>query len=205
MFKKIVIVLIFVATFVGAQQLVRLGFEKYEESKVVAAVEDKLAEIEAEADREDSGLPRSEAIQEIAIKKAEENIQSKATPQQRKETAVSTFMGFYLVNYRTRSEFCADLGVSISSFTGRFRELHRDELDLSRNTVFKNDIDVDKVYDLLGPQLERVIDQDMNDLASQYGVDLAGACELVEQNGAAFAEAMHISKVQPAVYAELYR
>jgi hypothetical protein len=39
---------------------------------------------------------------------------------------------------------------------------------LGSKIVFKNESDIDSLYKLIQPQLEKVIVQDMNDVASQY-------------------------------------
>lgn len=204
MFKKIGIIVIFISCFVIAKYAVQFGMEKYRENKVITAVEEAYSEIEKEAESNNTGISKSAAIQETAIKKVEQKINSKNSPQQKKETAISTFMGFYLVNYRTRSDFCEALGISIPTFTNKFKEIHRNELNLSNKIVFKNDGDVDNLYKLVQAQLEKIVTQDMNDIASQYGVNTTGACQLVEDNGITFAESMHVSKIQPTVYKEIH-
>ena len=200
MFKKIGSIIIFIACFVGVKYAFEIWLEKYRKNQAVTAVEEVFSEIEKEAENYDPEAPKSVALQEIAIKKAEENINSKSTPKKKKEAAISTFTGFYLVNYRTRREFCEGLGVGISTFTNEFKKTHRDELNIAKKIVFKNESDIDNLYKLIQPRLEKLIVQDMNDVASQYNVTTSEACQLVEENGVSFAETMHVSKIQPTVY-----
>jgi hypothetical protein len=203
MLRKSGLVLVFVASLIGAKYAVEFGLQMYKDRQAVIAAEAAFEEIESEAERSASTAPKSVIRQEIAIEKAEQNINSKSTPQQKKKAAVSTFMGFYLVNFRTRTEYCDELGIGISTFTDEFKRLHRDELSVSREVVFKKQADINKLYELIHPQLQKVIAQDMSDIAAQYQVTNVQACQLVEDNGVAFAEAIHVSKIQPSVFREL--
>lgn len=211
MIKKIGSIIMFIVLFFGAKYLVQYGMGEfqygmgeYSESKAISAVNDTFSEMEIEADKYSAQTPRSIALQEVAIKKAEENINSQASPLKKRQAALSTFMGFYLVNHRTRSNFCKNLGVNISTFSNKFKILHQSEMGLSKQLVFKKAGDVEKLYKILKPQLEKLIQQNMADISSAYDVTLSGACELIEKNGITFAEEMTLSKIQPAVYQAIH-
>jgi len=204
MIKKLGSVIIFIIFFFGAKYFLQYGISKYQNMKEINAVENLFSEIEKEASTYNSETPKSIAFQEIASRKAEENINSQRYSLKKRQTAISTFMGFYLINYRTRSIFCKNQGVDISTFSNKFKALHKTELSLSKELVFKKQSDIEKLYKILKPQADKIIEQDMLDLSKAYEVTLRGACELLEQNGVAFAKEMNLLKIQPSVYKAIH-
>ena len=115
MIKTIGSVIFFIIFFIGAKYLVQYGTNEYNEKKATGIVEKVFSEIKDEADTYDPEIPKSVARQTVAIKKSEDLINSKNSPLEKRRAALSSFMGFYLTNYRTRTEFCNNLGIDIST------------------------------------------------------------------------------------------
>ena len=175
-------------------------YRDYSAENIVKQEMDKLR---AEARINNPDEPEVLAVQKAAIKKAEENINSKGSHKKKIQTAAGTFMGFYLVNYRQRTAFCNKKGVDISSFTNAFKDSHINEYSTAVNALSYNPSEVDELYSMLKPQLEIVIVQDMEHLAKESGVSLSEACQLISDNAAIIVPQMHISIMQPIVHKTL--
>lgn len=117
-----------------------------------------------------------------------------------RDYALSTFMGFYFANFKTRKEYCQRLGVDISTFTGEFNRLHQEELGLARKYVFKTKEMENKVYGMIKNGLEKGIEIDINDMATVFSVTHADACQILSDDGVAVAQEMLFRDVQPEIY-----
>ncbi len=189
-----------IISFAVAFFAVQYGMDYYREYSAIHS-----ANAEIEAIREDVRLnnpdePEVLAVQQAAIRKAEQNINSKGTQQEKVQAAAGTFLGFYLVNFRQRAEYCQDQGVDIAPFTSTFKESHKNEYAIAVKATSAAPSDIDKLYRMIKPQLITVIEQDMEFIASENGVSLAEACSLVSDNAAILVPDMHISVMQPAVH-----
>ncbi len=195
---------VLLACFFVAIYLVQFEFDQIGDSEIRDSVEQQFFELELEAENAQPDVPKSIALQDVAIKKAKENINSQADSTKRRQTALSTFMGFYLVNTRTRRAFCREHGVDLTEFSAEFEINHEREMELAMVMVFTQEGSIDKLYKILESQFIKVIEQDMTDLSTIYQVGLKDACELIESNGAEFAKEMLLEKVQPAVFSAIH-
>ncbi|MEO5625623.1 MAG: hypothetical protein ABIQ70_06430 [Dokdonella sp.] len=183
---------------------VKYALQLYREHSVVAAAEQSIAQTTQQGVEKHPDLQVSEAVQLEAVAAASRAIKVANDDRTSIATAASTFIGFYLVNDRERPRFCRELGVDISSFVSPFEREHQAELTKARTVLSAiPDASEERLYALLQPQLRKVIDQDMKDISTKSSTSLKGACEVVAAGGAAIAEKMQISKIQPDVYAAL--
>ncbi len=197
--KHIVSIISFALAFFAIQY----GMDYYREYSAVNKANAEIEAIREEVRQNNPDEPEVLAVQEAAIKKAEENINSKGTQKEKVQTAAGTFLGFYLVNFKQRAEYCQGQGVDISPFINAFKESHKNEYAIAVKAISAAPSDVDKLYKMLKPQLETVIEQDMAYIASENGVSLPEACKLISDNAPTLVPDMHISVMQPAVYRAL--
>lgn len=62
------------------------------------------------------GKSATDVMAENMRKKANDELDSHPDGREKLDTAANQFLGFYLVNARTRSEYCLSLGVAIPTF-----------------------------------------------------------------------------------------
>lgn len=195
--------LLTVVAFVVAFAAVQYGLEKYREQKAVSKAEESLQRLKSEGAKNHPNLPTSEAMQQEAISMTSAKLNAESDKTRRLQTAASNFFGFFLVNTRQRPEYCREHGVDIAPFVSAFEQGHRKELAKARAALSGTQVDDDKLYAMLKPQFRQIIDQDMKDIAAANNASIKQACELIATNGQALAQAMHLSKIQPAVYGVL--
>ncbi|WP_339670454.1 hypothetical protein [Dasania marina] len=197
--KNIISALSFAAAFFAVQY----GMDYYKEYSAVNRASAEIEFIREYVRKNNPDEPEVLAVQQAAIKKSEENINSKATQKEKVQTAAGTFLGFYLVNYRQRTEYCQNQGVDITSFTSAFKDSHKNEYAIAVKAVSASPSDVDKLFNMLKPQLVTVIEQDMEFIASENRVSLPEACKLISDNASILIPEMHISVMQPLVHSVL--
>ena len=188
----------------GSYYLVQYGFQKYREDNLQSAVGREVDEIRREAELSDSGEPLSTAMQEVATRKVAELINAQGSLLEKRTTAAETFAGFYLINARSRKEFCESLGIDISTFTNEFITSHNEEMAITKELYLKSPGDIDELYKIINPQILGMLEQDMNDLAASINGTPTDACIVMEEYGLEVAKEMHLSIMQPAVFKALH-
>ena len=197
--KHVLSILAFITAFLA----VKYGIQAYREHQAISKVEQSMSQMQAEAAQKNPGAPVSIALQQVATEQASMKIASITDSQKRASTAADMFWGFYFINVRERPEFCREQGADIQPFVKAFENGHTKELTQARTIYARSSADELKVYDLLKPQLRKMIQQDMNDISTAYKVTLKEACHLISENGESLAKEMHLSKLQPDVYQAL--
>ncbi len=194
--KKIVSVVIFLAVFFG----IRYGmdyYQKYSNAKQLNQEITALRETAREAYPDDH---ESVALQKAAVKSLEENLNSKASDEEKLQTAAGSFFGFYLVNYRQRTDYCKDQGVDITSFANAFKQAHTNEFAIAEKALSTTTADLDELFATIQPQIVSVIEQDMEYIASENDMSIADACQLISDHADVLVPEMHMSVIQPAVH-----
>ena len=186
-----------------AFMVVDIGFQKYREHAATHELDEKLAQLKADAARNNPNVPTSEAIKQEAIADAGRLLKDAPDEEKRRQTAASTFFGFYLVNMRSRAEYCQDQGVDIQPFTDLFARNHANVLAAARPILATTGYDEDKMYAMLKSQLRQMTEIDMKDIATGSKTDAKGACQLIVTNAEVVADRLQLAKVQPAVYRAL--
>ncbi|HEX7644226.1 MAG TPA: hypothetical protein VF472_18630 [Burkholderiaceae bacterium] len=178
----------------------KYGWHKYQDHLAKQGADDKIAQLRAEAAKDSPNAPTSMGMQQAAIRDAANAVNSAADDQARRSAAASTFFGFYLINSRSRPEFCKEQGVDITAFTSPFESHHARLLEVSRPIMVSAGYDEEKLYGMLKPQLRSMLEQDMKDIATSAHTDAKGACELLASVGANVADKLQFDKMQPTVY-----
>ena len=176
---------------------------KYSEAQEEAR--ESFNELKEIASNREEGELEAEAIQRAATDKVNELIQNNNSLLEKKKTASSTFMGFYLVNSRERRKFCNQLNIDISGFTNKFEAMHSEEYEIAKKYLLADSISPEDLYKMINEQLEEAIRIDMRDIAKTYASgSLTEACALFQDQGDVLAENIHIAKMQPKIYEILH-
>lgn len=199
--KKLIIALLSGAV---AFIAVRYGFQSQREVTALQQVDTEMAAIRQAARENYPDQPEVLAVQQAAVDKVAADIYAKPTERERLQTAAGAFLGFYLVNQRERADYCDDLGVDITPFVAAFEAAHAQEHRIAIDLLAANEMEVDKLYTMLKPQLATVIEQDMNFIASEHQISLAQACQLVSDTALELVPQIHVSVLQPAVFETLH-
>ncbi len=192
-------ILAFIITFLAG----KYGIEAYREHQAVSKVEQSLSKMQTEAAQKYPDAPVSIALHQVATEQASKKIASETDVQKRASIAADMFWGFYFSNVRERPEFCREQGADIQPFVKAFEKGHAKEFTQARTIYARSSADESEVYALFKPQLRKMIQQDMNDIATANKVTLKEACQLIAENGESLAKEMHLSKMRPAVYQAL--
>ena len=146
---------------------------------------------------------------EILMQQSQDDVATElkglATDKEKRVAASNMFFGAYFLNIRTRSEYCRTLGVSIPTFVTAYKRKHRDlfaaaeryQIEDFREHGYRYDID--KLYKMMQPSMDKVIALDMEDIASTLHVSEREACSLFEQNADAVVDEMDLRKRMPEV------
>ncbi len=192
--------LISVAVFLIAFLVVKYGVQYYQEQTAVSTASQSIEQIRKDAALNHPNTDLSTAMQQEATSKAQTKLTNQTDGKKQLQDAAGMFMGFFLINTRTRPEFCNEQGVNIQTFVTAFEKQHESELTKARHVILDSAMDENKLYSMLQPQLQKLIIQDMKDIASTNKLSIKDACVLIADNGEALATQMHISKTQPKVY-----
>lgn len=143
------------------------------------------------------GKSASEALREKTMKHANEVIANTSDNDKKLSTAASQFMGFYLVNVRTRPEYCLTLGVAIPTFVKEFEEINHPELIAARKALAILPSDEEKFYLQARESILKGFIFQIKDQAVQYKITEKQICEATELNAKEFASEMQFSKLMP--------
>ena len=193
-----------ILAFIIAFLAVKYGMQVYREHQAVAKVEQSISQMQTEAAQKHPDVPASIALQQVAIEQAYKKMASETDVQKRASSAADMFWGFYFINVRERPEFCREQDTDIQPFVKAFENGHIKELAQAKTIYARSSVDENKLYALLKSQFRKMIQQDMNDIATANKVTLKEACQLISENGESLAKEMHLSKAQPAVYQALF-
>ena len=197
--KKLITIIAFAAAFFAAKYFMANA----EKEAAFKNANDELDAIRADVRKNSPDEPEVLAVHEAASKKMAEKINSRGTTKEKQRTAAGSFLGYYLVNYRQRAEYCKGLGVDIKPFINFFKDLHQDEYAVAVKAVAASPKNIDELYAGLQSQFVTVIEQDMSYIAKENGVSLAEACQLIADHADILVPDMHISLTQPVVYQAL--
>ena len=200
-------IIVFVAVALVAGALIHFGLDKYNahrekvrDKAMVNAVDKKTAEIKANAAKNYPNEPDAIAYQKEAAAEAGSAIQNAGSAEGRRNTAVGAFYGFYLVNVRSRVDYCIRQGVNIDAFTTPSKSNNAPVLAVAAPLLTTMGMDQDKLYATLKTQISDMVETDMKGIAANSKTDAKGACQLMATNGGAIAEQMRFSKMLPEAY-----
>ena len=120
-------------------------------------------------------------------------------------TASANFFGAYWVNTRARVAYCASLGTTISSFANAYEQKHVQSFDSAEAILLRefkaegNHMDFDKLYKLMLPSFEKLVAQDMKDIALALKVSEKEDCQSMEINATAWVNELDLRKQMPHI------
>ncbi|MCY4043501.1 MAG: hypothetical protein OXE99_00315 [Cellvibrionales bacterium] len=152
----------------------------------------------------DADLVRSAQLQEQATQNIEHILSNEENPERKQQAAATVFMGYYLANERTRSNYCFAKGVNISNFRDAFVELHKNDLAKAKAVLFNTETQINEFYKLVADFSEATIAQDMTDMANILKISPEEACLSLENNAKDFAGKMQFRSVQTQAYKALH-
>jgi hypothetical protein len=212
--KKVVLVgvalVLLAVSFLYVKHRVTARKQEVAEARKAKAAEAALQNIDQTLAR--AGLSREkpeDRTSAVEQREATESMARKLAAQsgpQRAGTAADNFWGFYLVNTRARLDYCAAKGVDIGPFVRAFADYHAAEVAIATD-IYRASPErppVEKLYDMIKPDLEATVAQDQADMATNLNVTRKEACEFLNKNTYAMLAEVNLKKMQPAVYAALH-
>ena len=131
--------------------------------------------------------PMSDALKRAADEAAIESLGASTDPRQRAIKLSASVQGFYLVNSVVRVDYCARHGVDLAPFAAAFARAYGD--DHRRAVALGRPHGVDEALVLATGRtaMERLMADNMRDLAAQAGgLDDVALCEAINANADAF-------------------
>jgi hypothetical protein len=162
----------------------------------------QIDKLKAEAVKERPDLPADIALQE----KAKEITAAKIATQsadKKAETAADMYIGFLLINTKTRPAFCKEQGIDIPAWTAAFEKINATETAKARQIHSKVGFDEDRMYAMFADQMNKMVSDDMNGIATDNKGSLQDACKLFQDQADERASEMSFAKLQPAAYKAL--
>jgi hypothetical protein len=209
--KKIGLVVMVVVLFAVSFAYVRhrMAPPRQPDRAKAAAIAQKIAENNMAAAGNTLEKPPEELPSAVAQREATESMARKLARQsgaERAGTAADNFWGFYLLNTRARPDYCAGKGVDIGAFVRAFEDYHAPEVAIAKD-IYRASPErppVDKLYEMVKPDLEATVAQDQSDMAAGLHVSQKEACEFLLKNADAMLAEVNLKKMQPAVYSALH-
>jgi hypothetical protein len=205
-----VVVVLLAVSFLYVKHRVTARKQEVAEMRKAKAAEAALQNIDQTLAR--AGLSRErpeDRPSAVAQQEATDNMAKKLAAQsgpERAGTAADNFWGFYLLNTRSRLDYCAAKGVDIGPFVRAFADFHAQEVAIATD-IYRASPQrppVDRIYDMIKPDLEATVAQDQTDMAAGLHVSQKEACEFLLKNADAMLAEVNLKKMQPAVYSALH-
>lgn len=147
----------------------------------------KLDDLKAQAEREHPDMAKSDAFKQLASDQSAKKLASQ-TPDQQANTAADMFWGFYYMNTKARTRYCAQRGVDLSPFVSAFTKEHSELFSKASAVYARAGINTEKYLPVLMETLANTVEQDMKDVTTGAQVPLDQACSLFNDNAEGFAE-----------------
>lgn len=156
-----------------------------------ADVTKKVDALRTEAAQKHPGLSQTDAMKQVAAAKAGATMKN-TSPAQRSKVAAETAFGSYFMNTRVRQAHCRQLGVDISGFASAYERIHAEEFAKANAIYAGLGRSPESLATLLGPAMQRMIEQDMHDIARVRGMSPEKTCAAFNENADAFARAIQL-------------
>lgn len=184
----VILVGIAVAGFAGYEGLKWL---QKQNQPTAADVTQQVEKVRAEAAQKHPGLSQTDAMKQVAAAKAGSTMKN-TSPGQRSRVAAEAVFGAHYMNTRVRQSHCKRLGVEISSFTSTYERIHATEFAKASAIYAEQGRSPEAFATLLGPAMQRMIEQDMRDIAQARGMTPEKTCNAFNDNAEAFARAIQL-------------
>lgn len=184
----VILVGVAVAGFAGYEGLKWL--EK-QNAPTAADVTKQVDAVRAEAAQKHPGMSQTDAMKKVAAAKAADTMRE-TSPDQRSRVAAEAVFGAYFMNTRVRQAHCKQLGVEISGFASAYERIHAEELAKAKAIYAEQGRSPEAFATLLGPAMQRMIEQDMRDIAQARGMSPEKTCSAFNDNADAYARAIQL-------------
>ena len=148
------------------------------------------------------GQSREQVIHDAALRRGAEQLDG-LTGTQRSRMAAEQFLGFYLINVRTRPAYCRQHGSDIAPWTGAFVRLHAEQYRRAREILSRDPAGADAIeatlYRQLADGFETAIADAMASMARQLRISETAVCQAFARNGPKVAESMRLEIANPAL------
>ena len=186
----------------GKQILVRENAMSSATSKVNETMAGEIKNAQAQATQEKSA---TEVLSDNLKKQLSATLEAANTEKQKIVVASNTFFGAYFLNTRTRPAYCRALGTPTPAFANAYAIYHRDlfstaeEIQIQDFKENNHAYNIDKLYALIAPALEKVIAQDMKDAAAALKISEGEVCRSMEQDANLWVTELDYKKQLPEV------
>jgi hypothetical protein len=161
----------------------------------------QLADRAARIRRPDEPMP--EARKRVADEAVIESLGASSDPRERAITLSASVQGFYLTNSVARVEYCARHGVDLAPFAAAFARAYGDDHRRAVALGRPHGLDEALVLAMGRATMDRVMDENMRDLAAQAGgLDEVALCEAINANADAFTATIVLAPELRAALAE---
>jgi hypothetical protein len=174
-------------------------FNQADEAKLNVKVDKILSEAKPIGDKSASEVMREKMIIDSTKSMNEQNSDHKKSL-----NAAANFFGFYFINTRNRFDYCQALGVNLQGFVDAFKTENQKEF-IEASNIFSTSTtpNVESLYTVIKPSLEKTIKFTMTDQAKQAGLSQVDFCHAIENNSADFASRMRYASAVPEMAAQL--
>jgi len=178
----------------GLTILVYIGFNQYSQNYFKNDLKKEKKTLNNQVKERPDELA-SLVMSETAKKRAVEILNESKN---KKEEAMSFFVGFYLRNTRAKTDFCNKFDVDISTFTDEMKRIHSKELAMYQEVL--PDITLDKAYGILKNEFENLTEIEFRDAYSAYNVSPKEGCLIFKENAVEIAKNHSLEKSIPEAY-----
>ena len=196
----------FVAAFLVVKEI-KTSLFRQSQSSMEDAGEAVSATTEKQIKLAQGNATQNKSATEILVDKARTDVittlDATKTDKDKRIAASNFFFGAYFLNTRTRAEYCASRGIKIDSFVAAYKLQNRD-LFVSAEKYQIEDLrdhgytyDIDQLYKMMLPALQKYLAQDMKDIASMMKISESEVCQSLEENAAMWADNMDYRKRVP--------
>lgn len=145
------------------------------------------------------GKSATEVMAENMRKKANDELTRLPDGRKKLDAAANQFPGFYLVNARTRPEYCSSLGVAIPTFVSEFDKINQRELISARKIQATSpEPDEEKFYQLVKASMLKTLTFQIKDQASQLKITEKEFCQALESSATEIAGRLRFSELMPS-------
>ena len=145
------------------------------------------------------GQSATDVMGEIMRKKAKDEQDRHPDGREKLDTAANQFLGFYLLNARTRSDYCFSLGVAIPTFVSEFDKMNQRELISARKIHATSPLpDKEKFYQSVNASMLKTLTFQMKDQASQLKMTEKEFCQAHESSPTEIAGRLRFSELMPS-------
>lgn len=139
----------------------------------------------------------AEAMQQKLINDSNNKLATITDVAKKENSAASLFIGYYLVNMRSRVEYCSKQGVDIAEFSNEFGKVNQRELVSARNILKLTHEAEDDFYQQSKDGFTKAIETQMQKQANEAKISMKDFCEAIKANSEVMADSLQYSKLVP--------